>query len=267
MIQEPSESAYDLHFQVFGISTRVTWGFWVAAIVLGWSYCNGWDYNFSQSDIDSPGAPILLVIWSAAIFLSILVHELGHAMVMQYFGLPARMVLYHFGGLAISNNFGSWDGARRGRLNAKDSLLISAAGPAAQLLLAMFVYGIGRYLQMPLELDELFQYYLNIAPPEVDPPSSAAAFIMFNAIITPSVLWALLNLLPILPMDGGNIMLHTMVMANIRDPQRNAHLVSIFVAVLVAIYCLQFGDHMLGLMCFVFAASNWQQLQYMSGRF
>jgi len=267
MIQEPQESAYDLRFQVFGIPTRVTWGFWVAAIVLGWSYCNGWDYTFSKSDIDSPGAPILLVIWSAAIFLSILVHELGHAMVMQYYGLPTRMVLYHFGGLAISNNLGSWNAARRGTLNARDSLLISAAGPAAQLLLAMFVYGIGRYLQMPLELDELIQSYFRIAPPVVDPPSSAAAFIMFNAIITPSVLWALLNLLPILPMDGGNIMLHTLVMTKNRDPQRNSHLVSIFVAVLVAIYCFQFGDTMLGLMCFVFAASNWQQLQFMSGRF
>ncbi len=267
MIQEPPESAYDLHFNVLGIPTRVTWGFWVAAIVLGWSYCNGWDYSFSNSGIDSPGAPILLVIWSAAIFVSILVHELGHALVMKRFGMTPRMVLYHFGGLAVANNFGSWNGARRGALNARDSILISAAGPAAQIVLALLVYAIGRFLQMRMELDWLIEDYFTIAPPDAPQPSSAAAFVMFNAIVTPSVLWALLNLLPIIPLDGGNIMLHTLVLSRNRDSQRNAHLVSIFVSVLVAIYCFQTGDQMLALMCLVFAASNWQQLQYLSGRF
>ena len=267
MMQEPPESAYDLHFDFLGIATRVTWGFWVAAVVLGWSYCNGWDYSFSKNGIDSPGAPILLVIWAAAIFVSILVHELGHALVMKRYGLTPRMVLYHFGGLAISNNFGAWNGARRGALNARDSLLISAAGPAAQILLAIVVYCLGRFLQMQMELDWLLESYFGIVPPEVEPPSSAAAFVMFNALVTPSVMWAVLNLLPIIPLDGGNIMLNTLVLSRNQDAQRNAHLVSIFVAVLVAVYCFQTGDQMLGLMCLVFAASNWQQLQYMSGRF
>ncbi len=268
MNQEPAESQYDIHFQVFGFPTRVTWGFWVAAIVLGWSTCDGWDKDFSSIGIDSPGAPILLIIWSAAIFISILVHELGHAVAMRYYGLRSRMILYHFGGLAIGSNFGAWNAARRGSLNARDSLLIAAAGPAAQLALAAVFYAIGRVLGVPMYLDQLLQYYFAIEPPNVQQPSSAAVYAMFNSLVTPSVLWALLNLLPILPMDGGNIMLNTLVLSKNRDPQRNAHLVSIFVAVLVAMYCFQFiGDPMLTMMCVLFAIINWQQLQIMSGRF
>ncbi len=267
MNQEPAESAYDIHFQFLGFPTRVTWGFWVAAVVLGWSACNSWDEGFTVAGRDSPGAPILLIIWSAAVFVSILIHELGHALAMRYYGIRSRMILYHFGGLAIGNSFGSWNGARRGALNARDSLFIAAAGPAAQLVLAGFGYALGRYLGVSMELDWLLQDYFSIQPPEVPAPTSAATYAMFNALVTPSVLWALLNLLPILPMDGGNIMLNSLALSKNRDPQRNAHLVSIFVAALVALYCFQTGNQMLTMMCVLFAATNWQQLQYMSGRF
>ena len=174
MNQEPAESPYDIHFNVLGFPTRVTWSFWVAAIVLGWSACNGWDATFSRQGIDSPGAPILLIIWSAAVFVSILVHELGHALAMRYYGMQARMILYHFGGLAVGSSMGSWNGARRSLLNARDSLLIAAAGPAAQLALALCVYSLGRYLGLRMELDWLLQDYFSIDPPEVQAPSSAA---------------------------------------------------------------------------------------------
>ena len=268
MNQEPAESPYDIHFQAFGFPTRVTWGFWVAAIVLGWSACNSWDASFSSRGIDSPGAPILLIIWSAAVFVSILVHELGHALAMRYYGVQARMILYHFGGLAVGSSMGSWNGARRSTLKARDSLLIAAAGPAAQLALALCVYLLGRSLGMRMELDWLIQDYFSIDPPEAQAPSSAAAYAMFNSLVTPSVLWAVLNLLPIIPMDGGNIMLNALVLSKNPDAQRNAHLISIFVAVLVAIYCFQnIGDPMLTMMCLLLAAINWQQLQFMSGRF
>ncbi len=188
-------------------------------------------------------------------------------MAMRYYGIRSRMILYHFGGLAIGSSFGSWNGARRGSQNALDSLLIAAAGPAAQLALAACVYAIGRFFEIRMELDWLLQDYFAITPPITPVPTSAATYAMFNSLITPSVLWALLNLLPILPMDGGNIMLNTLMLTRNPDPHRNGHLISIFFAVLVAIYCFQNGETMLTMMCLLFAATNWQQLQMMSGRF
>lgn len=267
MLQEPASSPYDLQFNFLGFATRVTWGFWVVAIVLGWGWCTGLDQMFAMGGIDSPGAPILLVIWSGAVFLSILIHELGHTLAMKYFGIRSRIVLYHFGGLAIPESFGAWDGARRGQVKPRDSLIISAAGPVAQLILAAIVYAAGRVVGMNMELDYYFEYYFGMTTPEADAPSSAAAYAMFNSLVTPSVMWALLNLLPILPLDGGNILLNGLLISRVRDAQRNAHIISIGVAALAGIYSMQSGDAMFGMFCLMFAASNWQQLQMMSGRF
>lgn len=267
MLQEPATSQYDLQFNFFGYSTRIAWGFWVVAVILGWSWCTSLDKLFAMSGIDSPGAPVLLIIWSAAICASILVHELGHALAMSYFGVRSRIVLYHFGGLAIPDSFGAWDGARRGRLQPRDSLIISAAGPFAQLLLAVLVYAAGRGVGMQMELDSYLERFFGIPIPATDAPSSAASFAIFNAIVTPSVLWALFNLLPILPLDGGNIMMNTLAINNVRDSTRNAHMISIGVAALVGIYAMQSGEPMIGMWCLMFAASNWQQLQMLSGRF
>ncbi len=267
MLQEPAHSPYDLNFNFLGFATRVTWGFWVVAVVLGWSWCTGLDQVFAMDGIDSPGAPILLVIWSGAVFLSILIHELGHALAMHYFGMRSRIVLYHFGGLAIPSSFGAWDGARRGQLHPRDSLIISAAGPVAQLILAALVYAAGRAVGMSMDIDYYLQLYLGIPIPESEIPSSAAAYALFNAVVTPSVWWALLNLLPILPLDGGNILLHALQLNRVQDAQRTSHIISIGVAALVGIYAMQSGDGMFGIFCLMFAASNWQQLQMLSGRF
>ncbi len=164
----------------------MSWTFWVAAVVLGWSACNSWDESFSLEGSYSPGAPILLIIWSAAILVSILVHELGHAMAMRYYGIRSRMILYHFGGLAIGSSFGSWNGARRGSQNALDSLLIAAAGPAAQLALAACVYAIGRFLRYAwnsIGYCRLLRDHTPITPV----PTSAATYAMFNSLINQRV--------------------------------------------------------------------------------
>lgn len=268
MLQEPATSDYDLQFNVFGFATRITWGFWIAAAVLGWNWAMVIDQGFASVDRDSPGAPMLLVIWAGALLLSILVHELGHAFAMRYYGIDSRIVLYHFGGLAIPASFGAWNAARRRhQLAPLQSLIVSAAGPAAQLLLAAVVYAAGRALSMRLSLDDMLMDYFGITPPDTPVPSSAAAYAIFNALIEPSVFWAIFNLLPIIPMDGGNIMRELLVLNRNRDPYRNAHWVSIIVAVLVGIYFMQTGNPMMGLMCLMFAASNWQQMQFMSGSF
>jgi stage IV sporulation protein FB len=267
MLQEPGSSPYDLHFNFLGFDTRVTWGFWVAAVVLGWGWCTGLDRLAAHVGMDSPGAPVLLVIWSGAILLSILVHELGHALAMRRFGVRSRLVLYHFGGLAIADSFGAWDGARRAQLTPRDSLIIAASGPCAQLLLAGVVFAAGRAVGMSLDVDQYLATYLGMSVPETDLPSSAAAYAIFNFIIMPSLWWALLNLLPILPLDGGNILMNALQLNNVRDARRVAHFVSIGVAVLAGIYSMQSGDTMFGMFCLMFAASNWQQLQMLSGRF
>ena len=99
---------YDLRFSALGVPVRVHPLFWLASIVFG---------------IQLP--PRLVVIWVGVVFVSILIHELGHAMTIRAFGWYPLILLYTFGGLAI------YQPTHR---DPRKELLISLAGPAAGLL-------------------------------------------------------------------------------------------------------------------------------------
>lgn len=212
------------------------------------------------SKIDSPGAPLLLLIWIAALWLSILVHELGHAIAMRFYGIRSRIVLYHFGGLAISDSFGAWDGARRGRVDSREQIVISLAGPVAQLTLALVVWLVGLQLGVPMELSGWIDWIIGSKLDQPEFPKSIVVYALFEAILYPSTAWAILNLAPILPLDGGQVMRSGLMLSRVRDPMRVAHIVSIGAGVLLGIYFMQNGE-MFGLMFFLFAASNWQAMQ------
>jgi hypothetical protein len=59
---------------------------------------------------------------------------LGHALAYRFFGQGSQIVIYHFGGLAIPDTWG-----RRASLRPIQRLVISAAGPLAQLALAAVI--------------------------------------------------------------------------------------------------------------------------------
>ena len=83
MLAEPPPSQYDLHFSLFGFPVRVHPMFWLVTLMLGY-----------QS-----GDAAAVLTWIVAVFLSILVHELGHALVMRAYGLRPWIVLHGMGGL------------------------------------------------------------------------------------------------------------------------------------------------------------------------
>ena len=260
MLYEPPTSAYDINFELFGYRVRIFWAFWLMALLLGW----GWSQDVNDVagivGMDSPGAPVLLVIWVLAVFISILVHELGHSLAFSYYGVDSHIVLYHFGGLAIPGSFSSWNAARQRHIGPHEQIVISAAGPIFQLLLALGVWILGFSFGIRMEL---IGYQLG--PGEF--PGSAAVYAIFNALLFPSVFWALLNLAPILPLDGGQIMRNVLLLTNVRNPNQAASIASIVTGILLGLFFLQSGQPFAGIMFFMFAASNWQSMQYGSGGF
>ncbi|MFK7738436.1 MAG: site-2 protease family protein [Pirellulaceae bacterium] len=256
MLQEPSPSDYDLNFDFFGFRVRVHWGFWIAAALLGYNWSNSFA-GVGELGIESPGAPVLLLIWVAAVFVSILVHELGHSLAFRYFNTDSHIVLYHFGGLAIPSSFGSWNAARQRRLGPKENLIVSAAGPGLQLLLAGVVILIGIALRVPMDI-----VFFRI---EGEPLTSVTTYAILDALLYPSVFWALLNLAPILPLDGGRIMQSALHMFNVQRPNYAAHVVSIATGALIGLFFMSSGRTFAGLMFLMFAASNWQALQHGGG--
>src|SRR5215510_3151812 len=76
--------------------------------------------------------PVFLIEWLAVIFVSILIHELGHALVVRSFGLSPQIMLYSMGGLT------SWREEKS--ISHAKHIAISLAGPFAGFIFGGVVY-------------------------------------------------------------------------------------------------------------------------------
>ncbi len=192
---EPQRTDYDVNFHCLGFSVRVHPFFWLAGLILGAS--GAWT---DQGEVQ-PDAAVKLLSWISVMFVSILVHELGHSLVMRYFRQSSHIVLYMLGGLAIPDaSFSSFSKlARQTRLS---HILISLAGPGAGFLLALLtivlIYALGGSLFLNAESFPFYNFYL---PPETSRP----LIIVINDLLWVNIFWGLVNLLPVFPLDGGQV--------------------------------------------------------------
>lgn len=168
LLADPPATPLDLRFRLFGTYVRVHPLFWLMCLLLGW--------DFTKMRVLSDNGMTELAVWTVACFLSILLHEFGHVWMGRIFGTDGHIVLHSFGGLAIGSN-----DLRRGW----QRVLVSAAGPGIQLLLYGGLIGL-----MKLGYS-----------PEVRTPLWFLVLILLMI----NLYWPLLNLLPIWPLDGGQI--------------------------------------------------------------
>ncbi|MBY0524898.1 MAG: site-2 protease family protein [Gemmataceae bacterium] len=168
MLLESPPTQFDLNWRMFGIPVRVSPWFWLTSLFLGWS-------AYANTSI------LLLVIWVLCVFVSVLIHELGHVVVGTIFGSDGHILLYSFGGLAI----GSSNLDRRWQ-----RIAVSFAGPLAQFLLLIPIV--------------LLEWVYTPSPRRgFESPDFLAEMLAMLFVI--NLFWPLLNLLPIWPLDGGQI--------------------------------------------------------------
>lgn len=166
MFLEPDETAYDLRWRMFGTPVRVHPMFWLASIILGFDA------------IIHRGVGFLLA-WVGCVFFSILLHEFGHIWMGRLFGSQGHIVLFMLGGLAIGSN----------RLERRwQRILVLLAGPGIQLVLWVVLW-------------KTFDRILLAVSPAW---REAVAFIL-DMLLDINLVWPVLNLLPIWPLDGGQI--------------------------------------------------------------
>ncbi|MCA9111031.1 MAG: hypothetical protein KDA52_13855 [Planctomycetaceae bacterium] len=213
---------YDLTFSLFGIPVRVIAWFWLTAVILG----------FSSVHI----GPEYLLAWVAIVFVSILVHELGHALVAAAFGYPPRILLYHFGGLALFTPGYNYSQLR--------SILISLAGPGAGFVFAGVIF--------------LLLQARVIGP---FPQGMSLPYFAVRQLLYVNIWWGLLNLLPVLPLDGGNICRDVCTSINARQGERWATIIALMVAVGVAAYAFQLGEQYIAILFGFMAYQNYEMLQ------
>ncbi|RIK77896.1 MAG: hypothetical protein DCC67_12155 [Planctomycetota bacterium] len=203
LLFEPPPSQADIHFRLFGFPVRVHPLFWLSTALLG----------VTGGDRGTP--PVELALWIAVVFVSILVHELGHAFVQRRFGGRPWITLHGFGGLASCNDCDR---------SPRSQILISLAGPAAGflfvLLVAVALRLAGRSIGWAGELQTpegvlaipLLGRVLYWTPFE----SWQANLLLFN-ILWVNVFWGLINLLPVYPLDGGQVARELFLLGNPRQ--------------------------------------------------
>ncbi|MGB9377590.1 MAG: site-2 protease family protein [Mycobacteriales bacterium] len=154
---------------------------------------------------------VYLLIWIVVAVVAVLVHELGHAFAARAAGAAPTIELSGFGGVT------SFQLATR--LSRLRSLGISAAGPATGLVIGGALILIGRTVGIQ--------------------SGSMTAFVVSVAIYV-TLGWGVLNLLPILPMDGGHILADLLPGAP-QQRERLAAGVSIVISLVAAVLALIYG--------------------------
>jgi stage IV sporulation protein FB len=210
---------FDLQFPLGRIPVRVLPTFWLVAVWLGWN----------------PDRLDYVLIWVVSLFFSILIHELGHALVAEAFGYPTEITLYHFGGFArFQPGY---------HFPPHQSLLISLAGPFAQFFLAGLTIAVLIGFQ-----------FLKV-------PANEYADAAFSDLLWINIAYPILNLFPLLPLDGGMILQALLGMAGLRTAAIWTLRVSILTGVLAALLMVNLGATGMAVFFGLLVMQNVQELQ------
>ncbi|MBI3900754.1 MAG: M50 family metallopeptidase, partial [Chlamydiia bacterium] len=134
--------------------------FWVISALIGWLYTQ----NF-----------IGTLIWIGIILVSVVVHELGHALTAVLFRQKAKIQLVALGGLT------AYDGPK---LRFWQQFFIAFNGP----LFGFFLFLAATFL--------LASHWIQ----------SPVLISIIRVVQVANLFWTVVNLLPILPLDGGQIL-------------------------------------------------------------
>lgn len=248
MLTFPNDTRYDLRFTLLGIPVRVHPLFWVMALLFG----------LASGDL------IQLILWVGVVFLSILVHEMGHALVMRRFGQDPHVVLHLMGGLTGSQPSRWGSGWASVPLGPRERVLISLAGPGAGFLLAAVVAGlvvvVGGSVAMAASVGDL------PLPTALLPAAGRYGGFLLVVFLWVNIVWGLVNLLPVIPLDGGNIAREVWVHLNPLEGHRLSLWLSTIVGALAALGgFLLLGSLYVAMLFGLLALGSYRQLRGFGG--
>lgn len=180
-------------FSLFGVPVEIHPWFWITSAILG-----------GITSATTPDRLLAVMVFMIISAFSILVHEFGHALVGRRLGGGhASILLYSMGGLAYSHG---------GKFTRGGHFWRVAAGPGAGFILAfltvaalcLFLGAAGGLQVTGLLLFGIKKFHFT---------SEAYAFLsdypqrvnIVHNLLWINFWWSAVNLLPVLPLDGGRI--------------------------------------------------------------
>lgn len=177
-------TAYRLPFRLLGIPVHLDITFLLILPVLAWVigrnvevYLEFFDLPIESERLQEGATPFLVgLVAAVGLFLSVLIHELGHSVVAKGYGVKVkRIVLWILGGMAQFESIPHRSGVEA---------MIAIAGPATSFALVL-----------------LFHVAQTALPSQAAIPQFVLTYLLYM-----NVALASFNLLPALPLDGGRVL-------------------------------------------------------------
>lgn len=159
----------------FKIGIDISWFF--IAILLTWTLAIGY-FPFYYPHLTEGSYWLMGFFGMLGLFISVTLHELGHAIVARHYGLIIQQItLFIFGGVAHM---------KREPTSPKAEFFIAIAGPIVSIIIAICMYllwVIGQKNDWPLQILGILNYLA-----------------LINTVIV------IFNLVPAFPLDGGRVL-------------------------------------------------------------
>jgi Zn-dependent protease len=162
-------------FKLFGFQIKLDWSWFIIAVLIAWSLTRGFPMMYPDAGFTPTALWAMSLIGTLVFFASIVLHELGHAIVAERQGVPMKgITLFIFGGVAEMTSEPP---------SAKSEFLVAIGGPMVSLALAILFLGTANYIALPIEIGAVV-WWLGAVN---------AALLVFNMI-------------PAFPLDGGRVL-------------------------------------------------------------
>jgi Zn-dependent protease len=162
--------------RLFGIRLRLDWSWFAVLVLLTWTFAT---YDFPIREPGWETSTYWVIGFAAALllFVSVLVHELAHALVAQARGIPVeRITLFIFGGVAEM------------RMEAQrpiDEFALTIVGPLASLGMSG-VFWVAARVAWSAGWEELV--------------------LLSSTLASLNLILAIFNMVPAFPLDGGRVL-------------------------------------------------------------
>lgn len=164
-------------FRLFGISIRLDPSWFIVAILLTWSLA-AFFFPTAYPNLATSSYWWMGGIAALGLFGSVVLHEIGHSLVAQRYGIGIRSItLFIFGGVAELDDEPRSPGAE---------FLVAIAGPLVSVVLALLFFGLtllNNTLAGPSSFGGVFAYLARL-----------------NTIVV------IFNMIPAFPLDGGRVL-------------------------------------------------------------
>ena len=174
---------------------------------------------------------VAFAVWVVVVFVSIMVHEMGHALAIIRKGIAPAISLHMMGGVT------TWQGGHR--LSRPSRIFISFAGPLAGFILGGTVYA-----------------FQSAAPSSFAAMPLPAQFAV-DLLVHVNIFWGLINLIPVLPLDGGHFLEDSL------GPKRRktTAVISIGMGAIVVLLCVAGGQWWIAMLFGYLSFQSFQRYQ------